>query len=715
MTDSQLNIIIQAQDNASRHLNNISSNMKGMGSMASGFTAGAVAALTTALIGMVTTGIGMALNGIQMLADAFIGASKVAGTFESAINRLGAISRASTEELKEMEEQAKSLGASTMFSATEVAHAQQFLAMAGFKVNEVLGATPSVLELAIAGNMDLARASDIASNIMGQFAIQAKDTSRVTNVLAATATSANTDIIQLSEAFKYLGPTAQAIGMSLEQTSAIIGILGDAGLQGGLAGRALGSSLVRLAQPTNQMAKAMGNMNVQAYDAQGNFVGMNKLLSQIEAGTKSMTKEQKAANLNMLLGAESFQEINVLLERGSVAFEQYEKSITGTSAAQKMAEAQNKGLEASQRSLSSAVESLQIKFMSLQMGGKSILEWQTLLINGFAELVRSINFDSAMKKLSQFTEGIEFGKVVEQLQPIADALKNSFDLVKDDYIVTFDAILDYMVNEFLPLLLPLFESLKTAFLSAQPFFVESIKVMLQVVRDTLPLITPFLVLLIGYFKHMVDEITINIIPHLVPALQAFVKFIEVTWPAIVILLKFLYENFRTYFQFIQAIITGVVSAIKGVMQVFIGIMNNDGQKVREGFLNIFNGLATIVGAVFKTIMNTAINQINAGIRSVNLIMANTGAPTFPTLPNLAKGGKRPNTPFIAGEHGPELITPSKVFTRSQTSSMNNNGASNQSYSIGQLVLQVEGVKLNTQEEISEFLDRNLKIFKRKLL
>ena len=314
--------------------------------------------------------------------------------FDDAMLQLEATTGATASQMEAMEEQAKSLGKTTRFSATEAGNAQNFLAMAGFQTEEILSALPATLDLAAAANLDLATSADIASNIMGQFQIQAEDTARVTNVLAATASSSNTTVGQLAEGMKYLGPTAQSLGISLEDTAAMIGVLGDAGIQGSLAGRALGSSLVRLADPTKKMQDAMSAMNVEVFDMQGNFVGMESMLGQISTATAGMTQEQKAANINAMFGAEAFQEINILLNKGAGEYAAYADSISGTNKAQEMAAIRAGGLSGIWLGIKSALEALQLEFAATEVSGRSISEWAGQLGTKFLELARSVDFEA---------------------------------------------------------------------------------------------------------------------------------------------------------------------------------------------------------------------------------------------------------------------------------------------------------------------------------
>jgi TP901 family phage tail tape measure protein len=158
------------------------------------------------------------------------------GNFQDSINKLGAISGATETQLASLQKQARELGATSIFSATQAADAQTFLAQAGFKTNEILKATPSVMQLAVAGTIDLARAGDLASNVLGGMGLAVSELDNVVDVLAKTASSSNTNIEQLGNALSYAAPIAKTAGISIQELSAAVGVLGDAGLQGSRAG-----------------------------------------------------------------------------------------------------------------------------------------------------------------------------------------------------------------------------------------------------------------------------------------------------------------------------------------------------------------------------------------------------------------------------------------------------------------------------------------------
>ena len=131
------------------------------------------------------------------------------------------------------------MGIATQCAAGEAADAMGFLAQAGFDANEILAATPGILQLAAAGELELAEAADIASNVLTQFGLKAAEIGRVNDILAKTASSTNVNVRQMAESFKFVGTTANQMGLSLEEVGATIGVIGNAGLQGSIAGSLL--------------------------------------------------------------------------------------------------------------------------------------------------------------------------------------------------------------------------------------------------------------------------------------------------------------------------------------------------------------------------------------------------------------------------------------------------------------------------------------------
>ncbi|PRC90983.1 phage tail tape measure protein [Solimicrobium silvestre] len=226
--------------------------------------------------------------------------------FNEAMSRVQALSRVDkkSDDFKAMRQQARDLGANTSYTATEAAQGQGYLAMAGFKPADILQSMPGVLSMAKAGGSDLARAADISSDILTSFGLQADQMTRVGDVLTMTFTTANTDLEMLGDTMKYVGPIARAAGMSLEQASAMAGLLGNAGIKSSQAGTTLRSMLLRLAAPTSAAGKALKELSVSSQDLKGNVRDIPSILRDVAKATEKMGSGQRLGFLKRIFGEE---------------------------------------------------------------------------------------------------------------------------------------------------------------------------------------------------------------------------------------------------------------------------------------------------------------------------------------------------------------------------------------------------------------------------
>jgi TP901 family phage tail tape measure protein len=227
-------------------------------------------------------------------AIAIRGATRLIAQFEQTIAVLGNVSGATAQQLRVLEDQARSLGATTRFAAREAAEAQLFLARAGFTANEILAATPATLALAQAGMLDLGQAADFASNIMTQFGLAAEEMTRIVDTLVNTANSANTNVLQLAEAMKFAGPIAGTMGVQVEEAAAAIGTLGNSGIQASLAGTNLRAIMIRLVNPTAGAQAAIKDLGLELEDLDPT---VNSLVDIFERLQTAQLSAQQAAEI----------------------------------------------------------------------------------------------------------------------------------------------------------------------------------------------------------------------------------------------------------------------------------------------------------------------------------------------------------------------------------------------------------------------------------
>lgn len=259
----------------------------------------------------------------------------VAAQFEQQIARVGAITRSTEEDLGRMATVARELGASTEWSASQAAEGMQYLAMSGFSVGEIVTTMPGLLSLATAGQIDLARASDISANVLRGFGLDASEMTRVGDVLTNTFTSSSTSLEFLGESMKYVAPVARATNVSLEETAAAIGLLGNAGIKGSEAGTALRSVLARLSAPSDESAEMLEQLGIVTQDAEGNLRPFADILVDMHAALQDLGTAGQQDALRAVFGIESLSAANVLIEQaGTGALQRYTETLheTGTAA-----------------------------------------------------------------------------------------------------------------------------------------------------------------------------------------------------------------------------------------------------------------------------------------------------------------------------------------------------------------------------------------------
>lgn len=327
---------------------------------------GSVDAATKSLharMGQLALAMGPLALGAGVLLGSFGACVSTAAAFEDQIAKVGAVSRASGAELKALEDKARELGATTQFTAVQVGQAEQYLAMAGFSVQDNIAALPGVLNLAAATATDLGRAADISSDILGAFGLKASEMTRVADTLALTCAQANTDMELLGDTMKYVAPIARKAGLSLEETAAMAGLLGDVGIKGSQAGTTMKAMLGKLAAPSKEAAQLLQRLGVATKDAAGNLRSPIKVLGELTAKMQNLGSADQIEALKKIVGEEAMAGFSELLNQAGGSGKLLEKInnlVNGTDTAAKMAARQNDTLAGSVRGMGSAWESLQI-------------------------------------------------------------------------------------------------------------------------------------------------------------------------------------------------------------------------------------------------------------------------------------------------------------------------------------------------------------------
>jgi TP901 family phage tail tape measure protein len=313
-----------------------------------------------------------------------VSALNTAGNFEAGMNRVSGLTGATTQQMSQLTEQARQLGATTQFSAKQAAEGMQFLSMAGFKTNDILGAMPATLTLAAAGALELGTAADIASNIMTGFSKKPEELAHVSDVLTKTFTSTNTTLEQLGEGMKFVAPISSAMGISLEETAAAMGLLGNAGIQASMAGTSLRGALSRLAVPTGEAIATLNKLGIKKtdlLDSAGNVKSLTDTVKLLENSGAT------AADMLSIFGQRAGPGMAALVGQGSDKLRALTVDVSNAGGiAKKIADKNMEGFNGAMKEMSSAAQELQIA-----IGDSGILKDFTNLIKALTDLLRYLS------------------------------------------------------------------------------------------------------------------------------------------------------------------------------------------------------------------------------------------------------------------------------------------------------------------------------------
>ena len=317
------------------------------------------------------------LGGATTAVTALGGAAiKVGSDFEAGMSEVQAVSGASGEALEQLKEKAKEMGAKTKFSATESAEAMNYMAMAGWKTEEMLGGIEGIMNLAAASGEDLATTSDIVTDALTAFGMSASDSTHFADILAAASSNANTNVGLMGETFKYVAPLAGSLGYSAEDTATAIGLMANAGIKGSQAGTALRSIMTRLAKPTKESQAAMDALGLSITDSSGKMKPLSEIVGDMREGFSGLTEDEKASYAAMLGGQEAMSGLLAIVNASDKDFEKLSGAINDCNgSAAEMAEIMQDNLQGQITILQSGLEGLGVSlYETMQDTAKDVVK-----------------------------------------------------------------------------------------------------------------------------------------------------------------------------------------------------------------------------------------------------------------------------------------------------------------------------------------------------
>lgn len=392
-------------------------------------------------------------------------AAKVGGDFEAQMSKVSAISGATGDDLQALEDKAKQLGIDTKFSATEAGQAFEYMAMAGWKTEQMLDGVAGVMDLAAASGEDLASVSDIVTDAMTAFGLSAENSTHFADVLAKASSNANTNVGLMGETFKYVAPVAGAMGFSVEDTATAIGLMANAGIKGSQAGTALRAMLSRLANPTDEVEAAMTKLNLSITNSDGSMRELDEIMADLRNGFDGFTEAEQTQIATQLAGQEAMSGLLAIVNTSEAEYNKLADAVNNADgAAKNMAATMANNLQGQLTLLKSSAEGFglalydKIKVPLTEMASWAVDSLNQLTTafneNGVSGMIEAAG-EIVGSAIGEFTNALpQFASTaVEIVKSLVNGIKDNLPQIAEGAVTTVDTLANG-IAERIPELIP---------------------------------------------------------------------------------------------------------------------------------------------------------------------------------------------------------------------------------------------------------------------
>lgn len=599
--DYNIRAIFSAQDNG------LSNAFTSAQNAAKGLESGVGTAMTNVGKGFSSAGKAMTVGFTLPLALGFKKAITSGVEFDSQMRRVKAISGATGSEFDQLREQAIKLGEATVFSATEVAIAQEGMASQGFETGVIMESMAGIMDLAAVSGGDLALSSQAVGQALNQFSMEGTQAGHVADVYARAAANSNAETDTMAQAMSYAGPIAGSLGMSIEETAASIGIMSNAGIIGSKAGMTLRTSLMRLASPTDEARELMDELGFSAFDSEGKLKPMNEILNQLQGSMAGMSDEQKQLTMDILFGKQSTAGMLALIDAAPGSFEEMTNSlINSDGAAAEMAETINSGLGGALTELKSALGTTAEKItVALEDTLQSVIEKITEVVRAFNSLdpavqqniVKAVLFVAALGPLLALLGSI--GKLIGGVISGVSALSGAFTAVSTGTSLAtvagegFLASVGGLAGALAPAAGAIASVAGVAIVLVGAFQLASTHS--ETFRDTLNNVFDNIKEAATGFGETVGEAFTRISRAVEPIKEAMSGLAEVVGGV-------LGQAFSTIASIIGGVVVAAFSILSSIVSAVAGVFEFL-SPIIAGLINVLSGLASIIGAVLNPVLS----------------------------------------------------------------------------------------------------------------
>lgn len=455
-----------------------------------------------ALADLISNGIQKATDGLKDLAKQTFDAG---ANFETAMSNVGAISGATGDDLDALTEKAKEMGSKTKFSATESADAFSYMAMAGWKTQDMIDGIDGVMNLAAASGADLAETSDIVTDALTAMGYSAKDSGELADVMAAAASNSNTNVELMGQTFQYAAPIVGALGYNMEDTATAIGLMANSGIKGEKAGTALRSILTRLSAPTKDTQDAMDALGLSLTDSEGNMKDLNTVMGDLRNAFSGLSETQQTQYAKSIAGQEAMSGLLAIVNASPEDYDKLSDAIENSSgSAQEMADTMNDNVSGSLTLLKSQIEGEMITVFesssdTIKQAIKDIgdalasIDWEAVadaVSNGISKAVEVFqwildNKDLIVSALAGIVAGFVAFKTAAAVTQLITGFKSFFDIIKSGQGV-MAALNTVMSANPIAIIVAAVAALVTAFITAyntSEDFRDTVNGAVQAVKD----------------------------------------------------------------------------------------------------------------------------------------------------------------------------------------------------------------------------------------
>ena len=557
-------------------------------------------------------------------------AVKTAADFDSAMSKVAAVSGATGSDLEALRDKAREMGEKTKFSASEAAEAMNYMAMAGWKTEDMLSGIEGVMNLAAASGEDLATTSDIVTDALTAFGLTAKDSGHFADILAAASSNANTNVSMMGETFKYCAPIAGALGFSAEDTAEAIGLMANAGIKGSQAGTSLRTIMNNLSGEVKICGSSIGEVTVATTNADGSMRDLSDILADCRTAFSGLSESEKAAAAESLVGKNAMSGFLALMNAGEADITKLSSAIDNCDgSAASMAETMNDNLAGQLQILKSQLEELAISFGELLMPAiRTIVGWIQKFVdwlNSMDEGTRKVIVTIALVAAAIGPILIIVGKVISavgtimtlvpKLAGVINAAKGVFAAFNavcaaNPYVLIIAAIVAlvaafiYLWNnceEFRQFWIDLWESIKEIAIAVW----EALKAFFQAAWEAIKTTATTVWNAIKDFFSELWEGIKNIFTTVVNAISTF---LTTAWNTIKNTVTTVWNAIKTFFTTVWNGIKSVITTVVNAISTFLSTAWNG---IKTAITTVLNAIKTAVTTVWNGIKNTITTIVNA--------------------------------------------------------------------------------------------------------